>query len=270
MFGPGGRRAALEEAIWFANDALFEYLKDVKDTCRELRPGAVVAPKADLRGERPSAADLGDDSKGDEEEDSALLGLAGGCCFDFSKLSEHLFLVGTEEGWIHKCSKAYNSEYLANYSGHYMAVYTVRWNPFHHKVFASCSADWTAKLWDHTTSTALLSFDLNVQVGDLAWSPWSSTTFAACTADGKVHVFDLNENKNEPYCEQKAVRKAKLTKVAFNGTSGTPIIAVGDDHGCVTTMKPSPNLRWTAVTKKAAEEKAKAEAEAAADRKSVV
>ena len=207
---------------------------------------------------------LNSKSKGDEEEDSALLGLAGGCCFDFSKLSEHLFLVGTEEGWIHKCSKAYNSEYLANYAGHYMAVYTVRWNPFHHKVFASCSADWTAKLWDHTTSSALLSFDLNVQVGDLAWSPWSSTTFAACTADGKVHVFDLNENKNEPYCEQKAVRKAKLTKVAFNGTSGTPIIAVGDDHGCVTTMKPSPNLRWTAVTKAAAELKAKEEAEAAA------
>ena len=201
---------------------------------------------------------------GEEEEDSALLGLAGGCCFDFSRLSEHLFLVGTEEGWIHKCSKAYNSEYLANYSGHYMAVYTVRWNPFHHQVFASCSADWTAKLWDHTTTNALMSFDLNVQVGDLAWSPWSSTTFAACTADGKVHVFDLNENKNEPYCEQKAVRKAKLTKVAFNAKSDTPIIAVGDDHGCVTTMKPSPNLRWTAVTKAEAEAKAKAEAEAAA------
>jgi dynein intermediate chain 1 len=199
---------------------------------------------------------------GEEEEDSALLGLAGGCCFDFSKLSEHLFLVGTEEGWIHKCSKAYNSEYLGNYAGHYMAVYTVRWNPFHHKVFASCSADWTAKLWDHTHMTALLSFDLNVQVGDLAWSPWSSTTFACCTADGKVHVFDLNENKNEPYCEQKAVRKAKLTKIAFNAKVSTPIIAVGDDHGCVTTMKPSPNLRWTAITKAEAEAKAKADAEA--------
>jgi WD40 repeat protein len=145
-----------------------------------------------------------------------------------------------------------------------MAVYTVRWNPFHHKIFASCSADWTAKLWDHTTSNPIMSFDLNVQVGDLAWSPWSSTTFACCTADGKVNVFDLNENKNEPYCEQKAVRKAKLTKVAFNAMSDTPIIAVGDDHGCVTTMKPSPNLRWTAVTKAAAEAKAKEEADAAA------
>ena len=103
-----------------------------------------------------------------------------------------------------------------------------------------------------------------MQVGDLAWSPWSSTTFAACTADGKVHVFDLNENKNEPYCEQKAVRKAKLTKIAFNVGAGTPILAVGDDHGCVTTMKPSPNLRWTAVTKAEAEKKAKEEAEAAA------
>jgi hypothetical protein len=72
---------------------------------------------------------------------------------------------------------------------------------------------------------------------------------AGCTADGKVHVFDLNENKNEPYCEQKAVRKAKLTKIAFNAKVSTPIIAVGDDHGCVTTMKPSPNLRWNAITK---------------------
>ena len=210
------------------------------------------------------AGGRGGSGAADDDDDSALLGLAGGSCFDFSKLSEHLFLVGTEEGYIHKCSKAYNSEYLATYSGHYMAVYTVRWNPFHSKVFASCSADWTAKLWDHTTSSPLLSFDLNVQVGDLAWSPWSSTTFAACTADGKVHVFDLNENKNEPYCEQKAVRKAKLTKVAFNAKSSTPIIAVGDDHGCVTTMKPSPNLRWTAVTKAEAERKAKEEAEAAA------
>jgi len=145
-----------------------------------------------------------------------------------------------------------------------MAVYTVRWNLFHPKVFASCSADWTVKIWDHTVQAALMSFDLNLQVGDLAWSPWSSTTFCACTSDGKVHVFDLHENKNEPYCEQKVVRKAKLTKVAFNPRADTPIVLVGDDHGCVSSLKPSPNLRWTAVTKAEAERKAKEEAEAAA------
>lgn len=200
-----------------------------------------------------------------DEDEASLSGLAGGCCFDFSSLSEHLFLVGTEEGRVHKCSKAYNSQYLETYNGHYMAVYTVRWNPFSPRIFLSCSADWTVKLWDHMRPAALLSFDLNNQVGDVAWTPWSSTTFAACTADGKVHVFDLNENKNEALCEQKVVRKAKCTKLAFNLLgSACPVILVGDDHSCVSSLKLSPNLRWTAITKAMAEANAKAEAEAAA------
>jgi len=201
----------------------------------------------------------------DADDDSALVGLAAGCCFDFSRLSEHLFLVGTEEGHIHKCSKAYNSQYLETYEGHYMAVYTVRWNLFNPKVFLSCSADWTVKLWEQARNSPLMSFDLNNQVGDVAWSPWSSTTFAACTSDGKLHVYDLNENKNEPMCEQKVVRKAKLTKIAFNlRGNDAPVILVGDDHACVSSLKLSPNLRWTAMSKEVAEQKAKEEAEAAA------
>ena len=82
-------------------------------------------------------------------DDDALSGLAGGCCFDFSRLNDHLFLVGTEEGRIHKCSRAYQSQYLETYEGHYMAVYSVRWNNFNPKLFLSCSADWTVKMWEH-------------------------------------------------------------------------------------------------------------------------
>ena len=44
-------------------------------------------------------------------------GLAGGCCFDFNRHNEHLFIVGTEEGKIHKCSKAYSGQYLETYEG---------------------------------------------------------------------------------------------------------------------------------------------------------
>merc|ERR1712060_879551 len=94
-----------------------------------------------------------------------------------------------------------------------------------------------------------------------AWAPWSSTTFAACTADGKVHVYDLNENPHEPVCEQKVVRKAKLTKLSFNLCGQeAPVILVGDDHSCVSSLKLSPNLRWTAVSKAAHEARLKAEA----------
>jgi dynein intermediate chain 1 len=42
-------------------------------------------------------------------------------------------------------------------------------------------------------------------------------------------VYDLHENKHEPMCEQKIVRKAKLTKISFNPKH--PIILVGDDRG---------------------------------------
>ena len=188
------------------------------------------------------AQDGADDVQKEGPDDDAALGsLAGGCCIDFNKAQDHLFVVGTEEGRVHKCSTAYNSQYLQTYAGHHMAVYTVKWNEHHPRVFISASADWTVKLWDHGVARPAMSFDLNSAVGDVAWSPTSDATFAAVTSDGKVHVYDLHENKHEPMCEQKIVRKAKLTKIAFNPTH--PVILVGDDRGCVTSLKLSPNLR---------------------------
>jgi len=53
------------------------------------------------------------------------------------------------------------------------------------------------------------------------------------TNDGKVHVFDLAENKHEPMCDQKVVRKSKLTHVRFNQRQ--PLLLIGDDRGSVCT-----------------------------------
>jgi len=184
----------------------------------------------------------------DEEDETSLAGLAGGLCFDFNTFSEHLFLVGTEEGRIHKCSKAFSGQYLETYEGHTMAVYSVKWNPFHKNIFLSASADWTVKMWDHTNRLPVMSFDLAQAIGDVAWAPYSSTTFAAITTDGPaqpssgvVHLYDLSINRNERICEQKVVKKAKLTHVAFN--TAEPILIVGDDRGGINTLKLSPNLR---------------------------
>jgi dynein intermediate chain 1 len=51
-----------------------------------------------------------DDNKGlaDTKKEAFTYGLAGGMCFDFNNHQDHLFLVGTEEGKIHLCSKAYS------------------------------------------------------------------------------------------------------------------------------------------------------------------
>ncbi|XP_028261461.1 dynein, axonemal, intermediate chain 1, paralog 2 isoform X2 [Parambassis ranga] len=175
-----------------------------------------------------------------------------GTSFDFHKQIDYLFLVGTEEGKIHKCSKTYSSQFLETYDAHSMAVDAVKWNHYHPNVFISCSSDMTVRLWDHTINTPLFTFDLNAAVGDVAWSPYSSTVFAAVTTNGRVHVFDLSINKYEAVCQQVVVaKKNKLTHIRFNPIH--PIIILGDDRGYVTSLKLSPNLRKQPKLKKGQE-----------------
>lgn len=97
------------------------------------------------------------------------------------------------------------------------------------------------KLWDHHLSHPLLHLDLCNSVGDVAWSPYSSTVISAVTSDGKIHLYDLYENKHDPLCVQKVVKRARLSKVRFN--SKEFILIVGDDKGGVNSLKLSPNLR---------------------------
>lgn len=166
---------------------------------------------------------------------------ASGTCFAFNASSEHLFLVGTEEGKVHKCSKAYSSKFLSTFDAHHMAVYATAWNKFHPRVFATCSADWGLKIWDHAYPKCLFQFDLGNPVGDVTWSPYSATIFAAVTTDSRVHIFDLSKSKYEPICVQPIVKKGRLTHVEFNPIH--PIVIVGDDRGSVSSLKLSPNLR---------------------------
>ena len=60
------------------------------------------------------------------EEDTALISLACGLCFDFSPFDKYSFILGTEEGNIHKCSTAYSGQFQMTYEGHQLAVYKVK------------------------------------------------------------------------------------------------------------------------------------------------
>jgi dynein intermediate chain 1 len=186
---------------------------------------------------------VGEDSNSDEKASDVAIEAppSAGTCFAFNKASEHLFLVGTEEGKVHKCSKAYSSKFLATFDAHQMVVYSVVWNKFHSQVFATCSADWSLKIWDHSYPKPLFQFDLGNPVGDVAWAPFSSTVFAAVTTDSRVHIFDLSKSKYEPICVQPIMKKGRLTHVEFNPIH--PIIIVGDDRGSTYSLKLSPNLR---------------------------
>jgi dynein intermediate chain 1 len=109
-----------------------------------------------------------------------------------------------------------------------------------------------------------MSFDLGNSVGDVCWSPYSSTVFAAVTSDGKVYVFDLAQNKHEPLCEQRVVKRAKLTRIRFN--ERFPIIIVGDDGGGINSLKLSPNLRKLLVDSAGTDTEVKGSSPAAVQR----
>lgn len=177
----------------------------------------------------------------DSKKEPFVYGLAGGMCFDFNKYQEDLFLVGTEEGQIHLCSKSYSGQYLETYKDHYLAVYAVKWNPYHPKTFLSCSADWTIKMWIQDMKRPIVSFDLENQVGDIQWAPYSSTVFAAVSYEGKLYVYDLDQNKHQHLCDmQTTSKRAKAYHVAFNLVD--PIILVGDERGGVVSFKLSNSL----------------------------
>lgn len=73
---------------------------------------------------------------------------ASGSAFAFNPNNRRLYLVGTEEGKIFKCSSLYESKYLFTYDAHSMPVHKISYNRFVPSIFLSCSGDWTIKIWE--------------------------------------------------------------------------------------------------------------------------
>lgn len=166
-----------------------------------------------------------------------------GSCMTFHPEKTEIFLVGTEDGMIHTCSRRYNRNYVRSIVAHHMPVYRIHYNHYNNSIYASCSGDWKVKIWEDGRSEPLFMFDLGSPVGDVKWAPYSSTVFAACTADGKIFIYDLNVNKYRPICTQAIVpkRSKKLTRLDFNAF--LPVIVCGDTKGTCHVLKLSPNLR---------------------------
>lgn len=178
------------------------------------------------------------------DEETSLISLACGLCFDFNRFDPFTFIVGTEEGNIHKCSKAYSGQYQQTYEGHQLAVYKLRWNPFHPRTFISASADWSVKIWDSNYKTPVMSFDLGQSMVDIVWSPFSASVFVALSLE-KTYIYDLKVDRHSRVAENKPV-KSKCTNLAFNPNKS--LLLVGDSHGGVNSFKLSNTLadvaRW--------------------------
>uniref|UniRef100_A0A670IU46 Dynein axonemal intermediate chain 4 n=1 Tax=Podarcis muralis TaxID=64176 RepID=A0A670IU46_PODMU len=187
---------------------------------------------------------------GAEKKSEALISRqAPGLSFDFHPKDTNIYLVGTEEGFIHKCSCSYNEQYLETYRGHKGPVYKIAWNPFSTEVFLSCSADWSIILWREDSVRPVLTFSSTANViYDIVWSPNSAYVFAAAN-ETRVEIWDLSVSTLDPLIVHPATGTVKFTAVLF--AKNADCLLIGDSEGSVTVyalrnMIPSDRkkVRW--------------------------
>lgn len=174
-------------------------------------------------------------SKKEKKVEAFISRHAGGMCFDFQQRDTNIYLAGTEEGHIHKCSCSYNEQYLDSFVGHTGPVYRIQWSPNDPDVFLSCSADWSVKLWHQERFVPVLTFLSSTKpVYDIAWSPKSATVFA-CVNEGAVEVWDLSMSTLDPLIKNTPTSGAKQTTVTF--AKNSDCLLVGDSEGQVTVYQ---------------------------------
>ena len=160
---------------------------------------------------------------------------SSGTCFDFSRRDPSIYMAGTEEGNIHKCSCSYIEQYLESYEGHMGPVYQIVCSPFSSKFFLSASNDWTIKLWSEFQDSALVTFQHGSdEINDVKWCPSNSTVFGAVTSGGKVEVWDISTSILKPVLI--SIRgTASLTCLEF--AQNAPIMVVGSSDGKVAVYR---------------------------------
>ncbi|CAF1281021.1 unnamed protein product [Rotaria sp. Silwood1] len=158
--------------------------------------------------------ETGKDTKASKSE-NLLFRTSGGLCFDVCPDDKTIYLCGTEEGLIHRCSVSYNEQYLDTYSGHTGPIYRIAWSPIAKGVFLSSSADWTVSLWTVDRYQPCITFASRKKpVFDICWSPKSATIFC-CANEEAVEIWDLSKNTLEPINVILATQQYIFTSITY-------------------------------------------------------
>ncbi|KAF4641345.1 WD domain, G-beta repeat-containing protein [Toxoplasma gondii] len=124
----------------------------------------------------------------DPKNDAVVFMYASGLCIDISGQDASTYIIGTDEGLVHRCSTSYNEQYLDTYVGHTGPINRVSYNPFDSEVFSSCSDDGTIRLWNvkhPETAVATLPPSTHYSaVTDFSWFALNCPVLAVGDKDG--------------------------------------------------------------------------------------
>ncbi|XP_077453636.1 dynein axonemal intermediate chain 4 isoform X2 [Stigmatopora argus] len=155
-----------------------------------------------------------------------------GLCLDFQPKDPTIYLAGTSEGVVHKCSVSNHHHYLAIYQKHLCPVNRVEWSPFSNDVFLSCSSDWTIQLWKEDCLTPAIAFtSIQSPVLSVRWSPLWPSVFAAVKSE-QLEIWDLNASLMDPVIVEPAAKGVRMTFMLFARNSDCILVgsSVGEVH----------------------------------------
>ncbi|XP_047527772.1 dynein axonemal intermediate chain 4 [Vanessa atalanta] len=167
------------------------------------------------------------------KEDVPITRYPAALCMKWHPKIEHIYLVGTDEGCIHKCSTHYLNQHMDVFRAHAGPVYSIQFSPFMRTLLASCGADSAIRLWIEGIDDVILTMMCPAAVYDIAFCPVNSTILLS--ASGNVlSIWDLRRKTHMPCAEYSFPGQIVLTYIKFSPSGDN--VFVGDTLGRVHTF----------------------------------
>eukprot|EP00056_Hartaetosiga_gracilis_P012189 m.192668 g.192668 ORF g.192668 m.192668 type:complete len:965 (+) comp13652_c2_seq18:2310-5204(+) len=171
---------------------------------------------------------------------------AGVTAFDFSPTDKTSYIVGTEDGNLHRCATAYTDSYLSTCFAHNGVVNRIAFNPISQTEYLTCSVDWSVKVWSSSEEEPLYTLlSKHNPIEDAAWS-FSNEKILASVCDDTLFLWDLAVSTQDPVAQYVPAEGRKLKRVVFNKHRNH--LVVGDSAGDVYVFKVKEAVAETGDT----------------------
>ncbi|CAK1581531.1 unnamed protein product [Parnassius mnemosyne] len=154
-------------------------------------------------------------------------------CIIWHPRIDHNYLVGTDEGCIHKCSTHYLNQHIDVFKAHSGPVYNMSFSPFMDALVMSCGADNAIRLWLEGIDDVIMTLNCTAAVYDAAFCPINSTVIISVSGN-VLSVWDLRRKNHIPCAEYTFPGNVVLTFIKFSKSGDN--VFVGDTLGRMHTF----------------------------------
>ncbi|KAI8434571.1 hypothetical protein MSG28_003117 [Choristoneura fumiferana] len=154
-------------------------------------------------------------------------------CLRWHPTVAHVYLAGTAEGCVHRCSKHYLNQHVDVFRAHAGPVYALDFSPFMNTLMVSCGADGAIRLWMEGMDDVIMTLSCPAAVYDVAFCPINATILLSVSGN-MLSIWDLRRKTHIPCAEYTFPGPVILTYIKFSSNGDN--VFIGDSAGRVHTF----------------------------------